>query len=257
MKEYGSEHWMHLNRLTPGRRGYILVQMKRAAEQLGAADIAARCAALIEQERGLQAQWKAYKTGQALATAASWSAEVLALDAQLDQLLTELRDLLEVQGRRIHTERGQASKALHDRHFAVGLTWYTHVSVEDESMRVGTLVVELAADPEAVGAAGVGEVVEEVRRVHADYAQQVAAQEKEKRPDFDALRAAELAAHRALLDTIALVLARTMALPLAEQKAQREALLGEAAAQDAEVSALARSRRKVVDVQIDTGSAEA
>ena len=256
MKGPEPESWMVLNRLTPGRRVFALRKMLVACLAFGLAELATRCETLIAENLLQLERWRVFKTGQALTTAATWSPEVLALDVELDRLLSELRDLLAALGRSTRTARGKAAKALYDAHFAVGLPWYTQVPIEDEDARVGELIRSLRSDPALLATATADEAVDDVALTHGRYAAQVVAHVKARRADYATVKAGELACHRALLELIAQVFTATFAAPEAERAAQRAQILEELARQDEELSDIARARRSVHDVDPDSGAPE-
>jgi hypothetical protein len=254
MKTFQIESWVTFRRVTPGRRGHVARHIRRLARLYGLDDIVALCDAIIQAEDALLLQQQQFKAGQALATEATWSPEVLALDVVLDRHLAELRNFLAALAVRVGTPRGDAAKVLLDAYFVQGLPYYTQQPIEEESARVGVLVVELAGKQAQVTLATADDMVADVAATHAQLAALVEKTVKAQRIAFDAIKAADLANHRALLGLFVEILAHTGRLPEAEGLALRAELLAEAAAQDAEVAAAIRARRPVVDVNPETGA---
>lgn len=254
MKTFHIESWVTFRRITPGRRGHIARHVRRLARQYGLGDVVARCDAIIQAEDALLLQQQQFKAEQALATGATWSPEVLALDLVLDRHLAELRNFLAALAVRVGTARGDAAKALLDAYFVQGLPYYTLQPIEEEAARVGVLVTELAGKRAEVALATAEDMVADVTTTHARFAELVEHTVKAQQIAFDAIKTADLANHRALLGLFVEILAHTGRLPEAEGLALRAELLAEAAAQDAEVAAAIRARRPVVDVNPETGA---
>ena len=253
MKSFEIEPWFNVNRSTPGRRAYTARRTKEAALALDYSAIAAACDAMVAQEQAQLERLRRYNADRALATAASWSPEINADDVLLDRLVVELRDTLGVLGQRTSSPRGQAAQTLLERYFAQGVPYYTQQVFEEEAERVRELVAGLTRDRALVEGATVTEVVDELGEVHTRYADAIAAFRKSDRTDFALVKQGELDNQRALLELIAQVLATTAELPVEKRLAQRQALLTTAAEQDQDISDLVRSRRKVRDVNPETG----
>ena len=124
MKSFDIDPWFNLNRSTPGRRAYTARRTKQEALRLGYEAIAALCDAIAEAEQGQLERLRRYSADRALATSASWSAEINADDVVLDRLVAELRDTLAVLGLRPSSPRGAAAQSLLERYFAQGVAYY-------------------------------------------------------------------------------------------------------------------------------------
>lgn len=254
---YENEAFFNVNRFPVGVRIFVVGQMSKAAKAAGLpADVVTRCDRCIAADRAHMAHFKAYVTSQAQASTAAWSPEILEIDSRMDPLVVDLRDSLSVQARRPHTPKGAASKELLDAHFSMPATWYTHVAIEDGCERVGLLLAELAADPARVAAAEVGEIIAELVPLHTSLAEHIEAHEKTKPIAFESIRQGDLEGHRALLGLVGHVLHLTNDLPTEARLAQRQALLAPVLEKNAEITAAIRARRRVVDVNPDSGLPE-
>ena len=187
MKTFQIESWVTFRRVTPGRRGHVARHIRRLARLYGLDDIVALCDAIIQAEDALLLQQQQFKAGQALATEATWSPEVLALDVVLDRHLAELRNFLAALAVRVGTPRGDAAKVLLDAYFVQGLPYYTQQPIEEESARVGVLVVELAGKQAQVTLATADDMVADVTTTHAQLAALVEKTVKAQRIAFDAM----------------------------------------------------------------------
>ena len=256
MKSFEIESWTSVNRLTPGRRAYVARRIKDVALASEMKDVARLCDSVIVQEQTQLELLRRYGAEQAQATSATWSPEILALDVALDRLLAQLRDTLAVLAMRPGSARGDAAKGLLERYFAQGVAYYTQQVIEEEVERVRELLVGLAADQAQVAGATVDDIVAEIVPLHGTYAEAVASFQRVARTNYQSVKDGDLANQRALLELVVQILAQTAALPPTERLARREALLAPVAAQDAEISALVRARRRIRDVDPETGAPE-
>ncbi len=254
MKSFHIEQWISLNRFTPGRRAFCAGTIKQAARGRWSR-VDERCDAIVAAEREQIALLIQFKSGQALDSTAQWTPELVALDAELDRLITELRDILAAQSTR-KSPRGAASKALLDAHFAQGLPFYTQQIFEEESARVGVLTNALRGAPEQVALAGIDDCLADVAAAHDRYADLVKAHEKPARVAYDSVKQADLDNQRNFLELITIILNATGELTPAERDLTRKELLTIVAQHDAELSALVRARRRIADVDPDSGQPE-
>jgi len=252
MKTYAIESWISLHRFTPGRRSYAARLMKTAARARNLDDVVALCDAIIASEKEQIALQKKWNNQQTAAPAGSWSPELLALDVVLDRQVGQLRDLLAALAALGDSPRSRAAQTLLTAHFARGVAHYTQCIVEDEAARVGELVDALQAAPEDVASATVEESVAAVRATHTTYDALVHDTKPPALTSFKAVKDADLANQRRFLDLVTDVLALTRR--LADGDAVRDALLATVVVQDAEIAAALRAKRKLKDVDPDSGT---
>lgn len=253
MKTNEIESWININRMTPGRRGFVARKIKTAAGEHGCVTLEPMCDAIIVQETEQLALIRRYRAARAQQETGRWSPEILEQDAAVDRLVSELRALLTVLAKREATARGQAAKALLDAHFAQGVAYYTQVGFEQQSERVGELLQALAAAGEQVATATVDDVVADLTVAHAHFAQLLTAFEKPERIEYNTVKEVDLANQRALLELISEIFAATRAFEPQARSNAREALLDDLSQHDAAISKAVRARRRIRDVHPETG----
>ena len=250
------EEWVHLRRSTPGRRAHAGAQVARALHARNQPALAAQFEALRPSELNQIERMRLYQAAQALTTDATWTPEIVAQDVAVDRLVVELKDLLEVNARRPGTPRGDAAKTLHDDLFAQGAAHYTQQNFAEESLRIAHLLNWLAQRPALVQLATADDVVAELKAAHTTYATLLDTASKAARADFEVVKQGELTNQRAYLEAIVQVLAWTATLPEGEREAAREEVLRSVVEHDAAIAAALRARRKVVDVNPESGQPE-
>lgn len=255
MTTYQLESLYRVNRFTPGRRAYVARQMKPELEALGLVILVALCDAIIEAEQGLITLMREFRNAQAGPSQATWTPDIIAQDQLLDRLLGELRDLLFTLGKRTGTPRGDAAAAVHAVAFKGGLTWYTQAPIDEENERVAELLTRLATEGERLAQATADDLVADVRAAHTRYNDLITQFRKGSRLDYDAIKAADLDNQRRLLALISRVIA--WSLDQADPLAAREQLLKVVAQKDQEITDLIRERRRIRDIDPETGVPEA
>jgi hypothetical protein len=170
--------------------------------------------------------------------------------------VSELRDLLAAQAKR-KSPRGAAARDLLAAHFSQGVPFYTQQIFEEEAARVGVLVTALQAAPERIALADIDDCLADIAAVHGRYAELVKTHERPTRITYDTIKQADLDNQRAFLELVAFVLGATSELPVSERESTRKDLLTIVAQHDAELGDLVSARRRVADVDPDSGRPEA
>lgn len=257
MSHYQPESWTSLNRFVAGRRAYALRKIQIALIALGYADLAARCEPLIEAELVQIERLRLFKLGKSAATAAAWTPEIIAADVLLDRLLGDLRELLDALARRTGTPRGDAAKTLNGAALSEGLAYYTQQNFGIEEVRVASLLAVLARHANEVALTTTDDIVADLIVAHRNYQALIVAHTKANRPDWDSVKAGDLANQRQFIELIFAIFSRTGDLPEAERLAARERILAPVVEHDQAISAQISARRAIKDVNPETGEPEA
>ena len=245
------EDWISLRRMPPGRRGWCFHAVAAELDRLGAAELAALARDGEAAEEALVALTLRFKGGQATADPTVWPREVVTQDALVDRKVSGLHDLFRTLGGLLSaTPEAEAWQALLLAAFPAGAAYYTNVPYIEEAARIRALLAELRAERWAplTGSSVVAAAIGELEAAFTPYAAAIARFVDQDRVAWDEIKALDLANHRRLAHFVARVHAT-----YAADEATRASLLAPIARQDQEVYALQRARRRVSDVDPQSG----
>jgi hypothetical protein len=180
-----------------------------------------------------------------------WPRQVVELDAALDRQVGNLHDLTKTM---VAVYGGKPEGALWVRlqqaAFPAGAAYYTTQPYIEEAARVKTLLLELgSATWASLTASGVvAETVAAVTEAHSAYSAEVSKFDELDKVTWDRVKALDLANHRRLCALVAGIVAG-----FTTDAELRKRLLAPVAQQDQEVYEALRARRRVLDVDPDTG----
>lgn len=239
---------------TTGRGTFAIRGVRRLAQQQGFTELVSHCdvtLALYDAARALEHRW----AGEPEDTGAK--PEAKRLDVLVDTTLGALRDGAVAQTMGAADDdpvHQQVASFLHEV-FPAGVHTITRLPYVEESARVDDIVASLKGPlAPAVAELGLGRLANRLADLAAQYREALEAQPPSI-VGFDRIRAARAECQGMLLATVALVLGKHHQ-PSAEGAAARLSLLSPILEQNEAIGAYLRSRRRVEDVNPDTGEDE-
>lgn len=247
----------NLNLLSTGRRLFALGQVMARAQELALAEVADHAQAAIahdDQTRTLDLRWAARDAPSAL------DALVKPIDNKVDRLLTTIRDVAQAQLDLATPANGLEGKVegFLKTVYPLGVAHVTALPSVEELAQVDR-IVKLTHGPQAELAAAVAELgltayVQRLADLAEEYRSALAVRSV-KDLTFDTVKAARERGQELLLETVALIIAHTRGgTPAAV--AARASLLAPVVAQNDAVREYIRQRRRVEDVNPQTGEVE-
>ena len=250
MKQHEPESWIDLRRMPPGRRQVCFQQVKEHLPP-DANALRSQCDEGITAESQQLALMLKFKGDQADDTNRVWPRAVIDLDVALDRHVGGLQDFIATMVRIFGGKpAGEVWVKLMQATFPAGATYYTGQVYVEESARVATLLAELAKPAWAsVTAEGImRDTIAMLAEVHGQYAEAVTKFVQLERVNWDSVKDQDLANHRRLCVLVAGIVST-----FAADGATRQRLLAPVARQDQEVYEALRDRRRVLDVDPNTG----
>lgn len=246
----------NLYEFSTGRRQFAMRQVHEQATQRGLADIAAHAALALEhdrQTRALDARWAARGVRPALVNEAA----VQQIDVLVDRALSALRAGAEAQADVARPGDGIAQKVAQFLRavFPLGVVHVTSMAYVEELEAVEGILEKLKGELQPlVGELGLTRQAARLEELAGEYR---AALQASKGPDlsFDTVRAARARGQQFMLEAVAMIAGRFPSGSAGDVEA-RTALLGPILRQNEEIRRYLRSRRKVEDVNPETGDVD-
>lgn len=239
--------------LPTGRRSFALRGVAELAQAAGQAAIEAQAKALLEQESSLGALEASWATSSASSAKSDVGAEVRDIDADIDRMVSGLRDTAETRlrslPRGLRKSRGAAIQAFLLKYFPNGAQAITNQSYAEEYEAVLAMVKALREDDaEMVELLGLEPILKDVEAVLPTYLAAIKASSKSPAAvTFKDLVARRAEAHESYCLLVAQILAGV------EGAAERAKLLQPVLEQQGAMRSYYGRRASVQDVDAETG----
>lgn len=239
-----------------GRRLFAMRQVHEQATQRGLADLAAHAASAVEhdrQTRTLDARW----TARGVRPAAANDAAAQKVDALVDRALSALRAGAQAQADVARPGDGIAEKV--DQFlravFPKGVAEVSSLAYVEELEAVNAIVEKLKGELQPlVVELGLTRQASRLEELAVEY-KAALEQPKGDEISFDKVRAARAQGQQLMLEAVAMIAGRFPSNSVGDAEARR-ALLGPILRQNEEIRRYLRSRRKVEDVDPETGEVD-
>ncbi len=244
-----------LYRFTPGRRAWMLRMIAERARRLGFDEVAARCEALLAEERALASDMQAWTVARARVAARKSSQRLGELDQARDRVGAGFSKYLKAQaffaGSGGETGKlGEAAQRLLDGLFPDGVAAVIRSAYVDETATLGALVDRLRGPLWSDVQATKSEVwVDALEAANAAFDEEYDRLTGTAAGDWATLRTRDAEAQEAFVALVAAVIGAAYGTP------HLEALLEPVEIQQAALKKLYQRRRSVPDVDPETGEA--
>ncbi|WP_428267611.1 hypothetical protein [Haliangium sp.] len=234
-----------------GRRIYAMLELQRRATALGLTATAEHAARCVAHDRHLHKREGRYTPLRTL----QYGPEARALDQVVDRKLAAVDGYLESQMRMFEedSERGKAATYLRDRFFPRGLAAVIQQSFIQEHVYVSELVAA-REEPEVAAAIAVlpeaGVMLDDLKAANDNYG--AAISQDEGRPTAEELRLLHAHGQRLMAEVVSLAVGHFGVNAPDDHNGLRH-LLEPISEQQERMARLRRRRRRVVDVDPDTG----
>ncbi|MFO0749778.1 MAG: DUF6261 family protein [Myxococcota bacterium] len=244
--------WFALSRYTPGRRAWMVAQIRASADMLGFGPVVARCDEHLTLERRVWSELVRWAAAATHSDGATIARLLQATDQERERGLDALVCALELQSMQADRAEGEAARQILARALPDGADGITRLSCRDETLQLVALVSRLRGElREPARAAHLGAWLALIDEANASFAHQYEDLPLARRVAWDALRAADANAHERFLELLSYLLDVARG---DDQADLRDELLAPVRTQQREIRELVRRFHAVPDVDPERGT---